>query len=141
MNEIRVWHTHKSFTQEEVNENKDVESQSLTRKVEEQLKIKVWVLDIWSFIIPRSAFSGFQLNTMELFHSEYRYDQVWWKFSCRVYIPNWVIPWNKDEETKESSDYVVPHQVEEPTNRRFDMGRVLHKEALTTNQALRTMLV
>ena len=32
--------TRKSFTQEEVNENKDVESQSLTGKVEAQLKIK-----------------------------------------------------------------------------------------------------
>ena len=40
LNEIRVRHTRKSFTQEEVNENKDVESQSLTGKVEAQLKIK-----------------------------------------------------------------------------------------------------
>ena len=40
LNEIRVRHTRKSFTQEEVNENKDVESLSLTRKVEAQLKIK-----------------------------------------------------------------------------------------------------
>ena len=40
LNEIRVWHTRKSFTQEEVNENKDVESLSLTGKVEAQLKIK-----------------------------------------------------------------------------------------------------
>ena len=39
-NEIRVLHSQKSFTQEEVNENKDVESQSLTGKVEAQLKIK-----------------------------------------------------------------------------------------------------
>ena len=30
LNEIRVHHTHKSFTQEEVTENKDVESQLLT---------------------------------------------------------------------------------------------------------------
>ena len=34
LNEIRVRHTCKSFTQEEVNENKDVESLSLTGKVE-----------------------------------------------------------------------------------------------------------
>ena len=40
LNEIRVCHTHKSLTQEEVNKNKDVESQSLTGKVEAQLKIK-----------------------------------------------------------------------------------------------------
>jgi hypothetical protein len=40
LNEIRVRHTHKSFTQEEVNENKDVESLSLIGKVEAQLKIK-----------------------------------------------------------------------------------------------------
>ena len=40
MNEIRVRHTRISLTQEEVNENKVVESQSLTGKVEAQLKIK-----------------------------------------------------------------------------------------------------
>ena len=40
LNEIRVRHTRKSFTQEEVNENKYVESLSLTEKVEAQLKIK-----------------------------------------------------------------------------------------------------
>jgi hypothetical protein len=40
LNEIRVRHTHKSFTQEEVNENKYVESLSLIEKVEAQLKIK-----------------------------------------------------------------------------------------------------
>ena len=37
-NEIRVLHTLKSSTQEEVKDNKDVESQSLTSKVEAQLK-------------------------------------------------------------------------------------------------------
>ena len=40
LNEIRVRHTRKSFTQEEVNKNKDVESLSLTGKVEAQLTIK-----------------------------------------------------------------------------------------------------
>jgi hypothetical protein len=40
LNEIRVQHTRKSFTQEEVNENKDVESLLLIGKVEAQLKIK-----------------------------------------------------------------------------------------------------
>ena len=40
LNEIRVRHTCNLFTQEEVNENKDVESLSLTGKVEAQLKIK-----------------------------------------------------------------------------------------------------
>ena len=40
LNEIRVLHTCKLFTQEEVNKNKDVESQSLIGKVEAQLKIK-----------------------------------------------------------------------------------------------------
>ena len=40
LNEIRVCHTLKSSTQEEVKENKDVESQSLTRKVEAQMKKK-----------------------------------------------------------------------------------------------------
>ena len=40
LNEIRVQDTRKSFTQEEVNENNDVESQSLIGKVEAQLKIK-----------------------------------------------------------------------------------------------------
>ena len=39
LNEIRVGHTRKSFTKE-LNENKDVESQSLTGKVEAQLKIR-----------------------------------------------------------------------------------------------------
>ena len=34
LNEIRVRHTRKSFTQEEVNKNKDGESLSLTGKVE-----------------------------------------------------------------------------------------------------------
>ena len=33
LNEIMVQHTHKSFTQEEVNENKDVESQHLQEKL------------------------------------------------------------------------------------------------------------
>ena len=40
LNEIRVLHTLKAFTQGEVKENKDVESQSLTGKVEAQLKKK-----------------------------------------------------------------------------------------------------
>ena len=40
LNEIRVRHTRKSFTQEEVNKNKDVEPLSLTGKVEAQLNIK-----------------------------------------------------------------------------------------------------
>ena len=40
MNEIRDLHTHKSSTQEEFKENKDVESQSLIGKVEAQLKKK-----------------------------------------------------------------------------------------------------
>ena len=40
LDEIRVRHTRKSFTQEEINENKDVESLSLTGKFEEQFKIK-----------------------------------------------------------------------------------------------------
>lgn len=38
--------------------------------------------------------------------------------------------WNKDQENMESSNYRVPHQMEKPTNRRFDMGRwVIPKEA------------
>ena len=40
MNKIKVRHTLKSSTQEEVKENKDVESQPLTGKVEAQLKKK-----------------------------------------------------------------------------------------------------
>ena len=40
MNEIRVQHIRKSFTQEQVNKNKDVGSLSLTGKFEAQLKIK-----------------------------------------------------------------------------------------------------
>ena len=56
-------------------------------------------------------------------------------------IPNGAIIWNNDKATKESKNYGVPHQVEEPTNKRFDMGRVLHTEVSTTNQALGTMLV
>ena len=40
LNEIRFWHTRQSCTQEEVNENKDVESSSIIGKVEEQLRIK-----------------------------------------------------------------------------------------------------
>jgi hypothetical protein len=58
-----------------------------------------------------------------------------------VHIPNGAILRNNDEATKESSNYGVPHQVEEPTNRIFDMGRVLHTKMSTTNQALRTTLV
>ena len=49
--------------------------------------------------------------------------------------------WNNDVATKESSNYGVPHQVEEPIDRIFDMGIVLHTEASTTNQVLRTTLV
>ena len=56
-------------------------------------------------------------------------------------IPNGAILWNNDQEAKELNNYGVPHQVEEPTNRRFDMGRVLHTKQSTTNQALRTTLV
>ena len=56
-------------------------------------------------------------------------------------IPNGEIIWNNDESTKESSNYGGPHQVEEPTNRRFDMGIFLHTEVSTTNQALGTMLL
>ena len=40
LNEIRVHDILRSSTQEEVKKNKDVESQSLTRKVEAQLKTK-----------------------------------------------------------------------------------------------------
>ena len=40
LNEIRVRHTHKSVTQEEVNKNKYVKSLSLIGKFEAQLKIK-----------------------------------------------------------------------------------------------------
>ena len=40
LNKIRVRHTRKSSIQEKIKENKDVESQSLTGKVEAQLTIK-----------------------------------------------------------------------------------------------------
>ena len=41
----------------------------------------------------------------------------------------------KDQATRKSGYYWVPHQMEEITSRRFDMGRwVLHTEASTTNQ-------
>ena len=56
-------------------------------------------------------------------------------------IPNGEIIWNNDESTKESSNYGVPNQVEEPTNIIFDMGRTFHTKMSTTNQALGTMLV
>ena len=56
-------------------------------------------------------------------------------------IPNGAILWINDEATKESNNYGVPHQVEEPTNRRFDMGRVLNTKSSTTNQVLRAMLI
>ena len=62
LNEIRVWHTRKSFTQEEVKDNKDVESQSLTGKVEAQLKIKKFEslkYDLSSYQDPH--FHGFNL--------------------------------------------------------------------------------
>ena len=56
-------------------------------------------------------------------------------------ITNGAILWNNDEATKESGNYGVPNKVEEPTNRRIDMGRVIHTETSTTIQALRTTLV
>ena len=46
-----------------------------------------------------------------------------------------------DEASKESSNYGVPHQMEEPTNKISDMGRVLHIKVSKTNQALGTTLV
>ena len=68
LNEIRVRHTRKSFTQEEVNENKDVESQSLTGKVEAQLRIKKFeslTYDISSTKDPH--FHGFNLAPRNYF--------------------------------------------------------------------------
>ena len=56
-------------------------------------------------------------------------------------IPNGAILWNTDEATKESSNYGVPHQVEEPTNIIFDTGIVLHTKASTTSEELGTTLV
>ena len=56
-------------------------------------------------------------------------------------IPNGAILWNNEEAAKESSNYGVPHQVEEPTNKIFYMERVLHIEVSTINQALGTMLL
>ena len=59
MNEIRIRHTHKSFTQE-VNENKDVESLSLTGKVEAQLKIKNFKSLTYDISLAKDAhFHGF----------------------------------------------------------------------------------
>ena len=81
------------------------------------------------------------MSTKKLFHSQDRYKQVLWQLSHNMDIPDGAIPWNNDEATKESSNYGVPHQVKYPTNRRFDMGRVLHTKVSTTNQALGTTLV
>ena len=79
---------------------------------------------------------------MELFNSEYQYDQVWWQLSCNRDIPNWAILSNNDEATKESINYGVPHQVVEPTSRIFSVGRwILHMKASTTNLAFGTTLV
>ena len=60
LTEIRVRHTRKSSTQEEVKKKKDVESQSLTGKVEAQLMIKKFeslTYDISSVQYPH--FQGF----------------------------------------------------------------------------------
>lgn len=52
-----------------------------------------------------------------------------------------VILWNKDQEMKESINYWVPHQVEEPTSRRCIMERwVIHIKASKTNHSLRETL-
>ena len=56
-------------------------------------------------------------------------------------FPNGAIVWNNDEVAKESSNYGVPHQVEEPNNRRCDMERSLHTKASINNQALGTTIV
>ena len=76
-NEIRAHHTPISSTQEEVKENKDVESQSLTRKVEAQLKktkFEYLTYDLSS--IQATHFSGVQLSTYKIFHSQDRHEQV-----------------------------------------------------------------
>ena len=58
-----------------------------------------------------------------------------------MYIPNGAFLLKNDEGTKESRNYGVAHQVEQPTNRRIDMGRIFHREASTTNKTLGTVLV
>ena len=68
MNEIRVRHTLKSITQEEVNENKDVDSLSLTRKVEAQLKInKFESLTYYLSSAHDPHFHGFNLGRRNYF--------------------------------------------------------------------------
>ena len=68
LNEIRVQDTHKSFTQEEVKENKDVESQSLTRNIEAQLKIKKFdSLTYYLSSLQDTYFQGFKLAPRNYF--------------------------------------------------------------------------
>ena len=56
-------------------------------------------------------------------------------------IPNGAILWNNDEVAKESNNYGFPYQVEEPTNRIFDMEIFFHTKESATNKALGTMVV
>ena len=113
LNEIRVQHTRKSFTQEEVNENKDVDSLSLKRKVEAQLKIKNFESLKYDLSVDQDPhFHGFNSTPRNYFIPNIdmiKFDgsyPVTWIFQMEPFF----------ETTKESSNYGVPHQVEEPTS-------------------------
>ena len=68
LNEIRVQHTRKSFTQEEAKENKDVESLSLTRKVEVQLKINKFESLTYDLLVDQDPhFHGFNSTPRNYF--------------------------------------------------------------------------
>ena len=88
LNEIRVRHTCKSFTQEEVNENKDVESLSLTGKVEAQLKIKKFESLTYDLSADQDPhFHGFNSKPMNYFIPNI--DMI--KFDDN-YVVKWIIP-------------------------------------------------
>ena len=76
------------------------------------------------------------------FHSQDKYEEVWFQLSLNIDILDGSIPWNNDQETKESRNYGVPHQVEEPTSRICSVEKkVIHTKESTTNKALGKMLV
>ena len=85
LNEIRVQHTRKSFTQEEVNDNKDVESQLVTGKVEAQLKIKKFkslTCDLSSSQDPHfhgfnSAPSNYFISNIDIIKFDGNYHVTW----------------------------------------------------------------
>ena len=68
LNEIRVYHTLNSFTQDEIKENKDVEFESRIGKFEAQLKKKGFESLTYDFsTIQDPHFRGFNLSPRNYF--------------------------------------------------------------------------